>query len=177
MINKYIIPKKVAEDDNLLIDKSRCLFELFENNAISAITYTLLDVLQKNEISCQKASNWDIENYTAFIDNGNLNNYKKLDEKYINSIFVLNTQNLYDWLFLRFMHGLNKHKNEKKHNWAFPPTQKLCDEWINDREGYHLSILQHFEYIKDITREQPVLERPETTHIKGEKSLMPNHFF
>lgn len=44
-------------------------------------------------------------------------------------------------------------------------------------DNVYTSLLQHFEYIKDITREQPVLERPEITHIKGDKSLMPNHFF
>ena len=44
-------------------------------------------------------------------------------------------------------------------------------------DNVYSNLIQHFEYIKDITREQPVLERPETTHVKGEKSLMPNHFF
>ena len=44
-------------------------------------------------------------------------------------------------------------------------------------DNVYSNLIQHFEYIKDITQDQPVLERPETTHIKGEKSLMPNHFF
>lgn len=44
-------------------------------------------------------------------------------------------------------------------------------------DNVYTNLLQHFEYIKDITQDQPVMERPETTHIKGSKSLMPNHFF
>jgi hypothetical protein len=50
----------------------------------------------------------------------------------------------------------------------------VLDYCVNNVYG---NLRQHFEYIKDITQEQPVLERPETTHIKGDKGLMPNHFF
>ena len=44
-------------------------------------------------------------------------------------------------------------------------------------DNVHTNLLQYFEYINDITKEQPVLNNPETTHIKGSKSLMPNLFF
>ena len=53
-------------------------------------------------------------------------------------------------------------------------NELVLDYCVNN---VYSNLIQHFEYIKDITREQPVLERPEITHIKGEKSLMPNHFF
>lgn len=39
------------------------------------------------------------------------------------------------------------------------------------------NLKQYFEYIKDITKEQPVLDMPQSVHIKGDKGLMPNHFF
>lgn len=44
-------------------------------------------------------------------------------------------------------------------------------------DNVYTNLIQHFEYINDITREQAVLDMPQTTHIKGSKSLMPNHFF
>ena len=34
---------------------------------------------------------------------------------------------------------------------------------------------QHYAYLKDITKEQ--VEKPQYVNIKGEKSLMPNHFW
>ena len=43
-------------------------------------------------------------------------------------------------------------------------------------DNVYTNLLQYFEYINDITKEQPVLDNPETTHIKGSKSLMPNLF-
>ena len=44
-------------------------------------------------------------------------------------------------------------------------------------DNVYTNLIQHFEYINDITRDQAVLDMPQTTHIKGSKSLMPNHFF
>ena len=44
-------------------------------------------------------------------------------------------------------------------------------------DNVYSNLIQHFEYINDITKDQPVLDMPQTTHIKGTKSLMPNHFF
>lgn len=44
-------------------------------------------------------------------------------------------------------------------------------------DNVYTNLLQYYNYIDDITKDQPVLDRPETTNIKGEKSLMPNHFF
>ena len=40
-----------------------------------------------------------------------------------------------------------------------------------------MNIDQHYAYLKDITKEQEIMDKPQYVHIKGEKSLMPNHFF
>ena len=40
-----------------------------------------------------------------------------------------------------------------------------------------MNIYQHYAYLKDITKEQEIMEKPQYVNIKGEKSLMPNHFF
>jgi len=44
-------------------------------------------------------------------------------------------------------------------------------------DNVYTNLLQYFEYMNDITKDQCVLDHPETTHIKGSKSLMPNLFF
>jgi SPX domain protein involved in polyphosphate accumulation len=53
-------------------------------------------------------------------------------------------------------------------------NELVLDYCVNN---VYTNLVQHFEYINDITRDQPVLDMPETTHIKGSKMLMPNHFF
>lgn len=40
-----------------------------------------------------------------------------------------------------------------------------------------MNIEQHYAYLKDLTKEQEIMEKPQYVHIKGEKTLMPNHFF
>ena len=39
-----------------------------------------------------------------------------------------------------------------------------------------MNIEQHYAYLKDLTKEQEIMEKPQYVHIKGEKTLMPNHF-
>ena len=39
------------------------------------------------------------------------------------------------------------------------------------------NLKQYMVYIKDISTDQVVMDRPQTTHVKGSKTLMPHHFF
>jgi hypothetical protein len=50
--------------------------------------------------------NWNTDLHTCFSDNGNYQDYKLLDTKYPNSIFILNVRRLDEWLVSRFKHGL-----------------------------------------------------------------------
>jgi hypothetical protein len=43
-------------------------------------------------------------------------------------------------------------------------------------DNVYSNLLQHLQYIIDITKEQQVMDRPQSVDIKGEKTLMPNHF-
>lgn len=67
----------------------------------------------------------------------------------------------------------------KNYNYDIDKQINILNELVLDYcvDNIYNNLLQHFEYVKDITQDQPVLERPETTNIKGTKSLMPNHFF
>tara|TARA_A100001011_G_C13620430_1_gene559809 strand:- start:19 stop:516 length:498 start_codon:yes stop_codon:yes gene_type:complete len=44
-------------------------------------------------------------------------------------------------------------------------------------DNVYSNLVAHFEYINDLTKDQPVLDMPQSTYVKGEKSLKPNHFF
>ena len=43
-------------------------------------------------------------------------------------------------------------------------------------KNIHTNLQQYNRYINDITKEIDVLEKPEFVDIKGDKTLMPNHF-
>ena len=40
----------------------------------------------------------------------------------------------------------------------------------------YVNLLQYVKYIDDITKETTVMDRPKSVDIKGNKTLMPNHF-
>ena len=63
---------------------------------------TLHKLFKVNNLKSQHTTNWDLPNYDCFSDNGNLNDFKKLDNLYKDSIFILNTRNLTNWLSSRF---------------------------------------------------------------------------
>jgi len=104
-------------------------------------TSTFHSLFLKNNLTSQHITKWDTDKYTCFSDNGNLNNYRELDLKYKNSIFILNVRELDKWLISRFKHGL---RTPNKPNWAYPYTREKCIEWVNHREKYHMEILDYF---------------------------------
>ncbi len=105
-------------------------------------TTTFHNLFIQNDLKSQHASIWNTNNFNCFSDNGDLNNYKLLDIKYENSIFILNIRRLDKWLISRFKHG-QSHKLKSK--WAYPATQELCNNWINQRERYYMEILKYFK--------------------------------
>ena len=113
-------------------------------------TTTFHELFLKNNLTSQHTSIWDTDKYTCFSDNGNVNNYKELDLKYENSVFILNVREIDKWLISRFKHGLRQYNGmffpyeKNKQNWAYPYTRKLCVSWINNREKYHMEILDYF---------------------------------
>lgn len=44
-------------------------------------------------------------------------------------------------------------------------------------DNINSNLKQYNQYIKDITSEQTIMEMPQNVHIKGEKTLLPKHFF
>ena len=108
-------------------------------------TSTFQWLFQENGLRTQHFSKWDVPNYTCFGDNGDKNNFKKLDENYPNSLFILNVRPLRDWLISRFKHGLR----QKSPNWAHPYSIEKCSKWLSDREKHHGELLSHFQSSPD----------------------------
>ena len=87
---------------------------------------------------------WDLDSYDCFSDNGQMNKFKELDDKFQNAIFILNTRNLRSWLVSRLMHG-----QKMKTSWAYPPSVAMCHKWILERDQYHRKVLEHFKNKKE----------------------------
>lgn len=108
-------------------------------------TSTFHNLFLENNLTSQHSTHWNTDEYACFSDNGNLNYYKELDLKYEDSIFILNVRELDKWLVSRFKHGLRDKKNwPNRPSWAYPYTREKCIEWINEREKYHMEILDYF---------------------------------
>ena len=107
---------------------------------------TLHKLFKVNNLKSQHTTSWDLSNYDCFSDNGNLNDFKKLDNLHKDAIFILNTRNLTNWLISRFKHGHRQHERlNRDKNWAYPCTTELALEWINDRETYYSQVLDYFK--------------------------------
>lgn len=100
----------------------------------------------KNKLLSQhNGSRWQVDDYQCFSDNGDLRNFKELDEKYENSIFILNTRKLNKWIISRFKHGQRQYEKTRKKNWAWPCREELVYKWLIEREAHHMNLLEHFK--------------------------------
>jgi hypothetical protein len=85
-----------------------------------------------------------IDEYDAFCD-GDLN-FIEFYNKYPNSLFILNTRPIKNWLVSRYKHGLD-HKWEDC--WCWPVNDEKTNFWIEQRETYFNSIFDFFKDKKD----------------------------
>jgi hypothetical protein len=111
--------------------------ELFLKNDLSS--YHDGDSKYKGLVSRDNI-NWNTDSHTCFSDNGNYQDFKLLDTKYPNSIFILNIRRLDQWLVSIFKHGLRGN-----FEWAVPCTINKCTYKIKEREEFHRLLLDYFK--------------------------------
>ena len=95
--------------------------------------------------SQHNGKSWDLDKYDCFSDNGDLQDLKAL-YKFPDSVFILNTRNLNDWLVSRSKHCA-WHKNNKQSNfsWGWPPNSDTYLRWIKERESHFKKVIKFFE--------------------------------
>lgn len=109
-------------------------------------TTTIHKLFITNNLKSQHATHWDLSNYDCFSDNGNLHDFRELNNLYKDAIFILNTRSLTNWLISRFKHGRRQSERLNRNtNWAYPCTTELALQWINDRELYYVDVLEYFK--------------------------------
>lgn len=70
-------------------------------------------------------------------------NFKKLEARYPESLFILNVRELESWLLSRAKHGMWVMKENSIFNW--PPTIEEYQSWISKRIYHHNNVLNYFK--------------------------------
>jgi hypothetical protein len=101
-------------------------------------------------LKSQHGLTWELNDYQCFSDgvyNSSTNNiYKNCYATFPNSLFILNTRPLYNWLYSRANHCCIL-KSSKMEGW--PPNNKTYLSWIEWRMEYYNDILNYFADKKD----------------------------
>lgn len=88
-----------------------------------------------------------IDKYDAFSD-GDHYNFEKYYEKYPDSLFILNTRPIYNWLVSRYKHAYSIYVKEtlKKTGkcWCWPISDNKTNGWIRDRENHYKKVFSFF---------------------------------
>jgi hypothetical protein len=102
----------------------------------------IMDVMNEN-IQKRKKLLEGMEHYDAFFDFHKYDGtFKKLDEQYPNSKFILNTRNLEDWLISREKHVKRNQKNPF-YKGDFLKIDKTS--WKVLWENYHNEVIKYFK--------------------------------
>ena len=82
-----------------------------------------------------------IKKYDAFTD-GHHNFFEKYYEKYPDSLFILNTRPIHNWLVSRYKHAAGR--NFVNSNWCWPISDTKTNSWISERERHYQKIFHFF---------------------------------
>tara|TARA_Y100000816_G_C26095250_1_gene579451 strand:+ start:136 stop:2451 length:2316 start_codon:yes stop_codon:yes gene_type:complete len=84
-----------------------------------------------------------IHQYDAF-SNGEHYNFEKYYEEYPNSLFILNTRPIFNWLCSRYKHA--EYENFSN-SWCWPISREKTNTWFSSREKHFKNVLNFFKYI------------------------------
>jgi hypothetical protein len=82
-----------------------------------------------------------IDKYDAFTDGEHLN-FQEYFKKYPDSLFILNTRPMKNWLISRYKHAEHHQFNEC---WCWPISEEKTNNWITTRETHHKNVIQFFK--------------------------------
>ena len=82
-----------------------------------------------------------IDKYDAFTDGEHLN-FQEYFNKYPDSLFILNTRSMKNWLISRYKHAEHHQFNDC---WCWPVSEEKTNDWITTRETHHKNVLNFFK--------------------------------
>jgi hypothetical protein len=82
-----------------------------------------------------------IDNFDAFTDGEHLN-FQEYFNKYPDSLFILNTRPMKNWLISRYKHAEN---HQFIDCWCWPVSEEKTNSWITTRETHYKNVLNFFK--------------------------------
>ena len=142
-------------------------FKLYENNNVkNDKAEKMTGTLTKNNLSKIYFSQSNID----FIQNTIISEiYRQLNQK-INKQSEDELLIVMRSIYLQY----SKHSNENINYQVQQLNKRVLDYCI---PNVATNLKQYNQYIKDITSEKQIMDKPQFVNIKGEKTLMPKHFF
>jgi hypothetical protein len=157
--------------DSARINLTNCKskpFELYENlNVRNEDKYLNTGNQQQSNLSNLYFSQANID----YLQNDIIRQiYKRMDGKY--SVVKQNEDELV--IVMKSIFLQNARNNDENIQGQIDELNKLVLSYCVD--NVHVNLLQYVKYLKDITSDIPVIDRPKNVDIKGSKTLMPNYF-
>ena len=116
------------------------IFVIGFNKTGTTSLHNLFDIIKIKSIHTIRPIIPIIDNYDAFSD-GDHYNFEQYYNIYPNSLFILNTRPIFNWLISRYKHA-DAHKF--KPCWCWPISDERTNKWISDREKHYKNILNFF---------------------------------
>jgi|TARA_B110000285_G_C14965695_1_gene533975 hypothetical protein len=157
--------------DSARINLENCVskpFDLYENLNISNTNkYSNTGNQQKSKLSNLYFSQANID----YLQNDIIRQvFEKSDGKY-----RINKQNEDELVIvMKSIFLQNARNNDNDLQYQIDELNKLVLGYCVN--NVYVNLLQYVKYIDDITKETTVMDRPKSVDIKGNKTLMPNHF-
>jgi hypothetical protein len=82
-----------------------------------------------------------IDKFDAFTDGEHLN-FQEYFNKYPDSLFILNTRSMKNWLISRYKHAEHHQFNDC---WCWPVSEEKTNSWITTRETHHKNVINFFK--------------------------------
>jgi hypothetical protein len=110
-------------------------------------TSTIHNLFLNNGLRSQHDSLWDLLNYDCFSDGkfSQIGEFSELYKQFYNSIFILNTRNLRNWIISRFNHGYRGYINGNSDRNMYPYTEDKIIRWVEYYNNHYLSVLNFFK--------------------------------
>ena len=109
-------------------------------------TKSLHNIFKSSKIKCIHTTQCVmqiIDKHDAFAD-GNHLNFNEYYEKYPDSLFILNTRPIKNWLISRYKHAKAPWNNFRNNCWCWPVSEFKTNSWITTREKHYENIFDFF---------------------------------
>lgn len=118
------------------------IFVIGFNKTATCSFHSLFERLGINSVHTDKPVMEIIDDYDAFTDGYHLNLFTDYFNKYPDSLFILNTRPIKNWLISRYKHALTE---DWRDCWCWPVSENKTNSWIRERKYHFENVLEFFK--------------------------------